>query len=585
MKENRTNNKNKKNFGDNKKNNYKKKNFKGKKKYSKNKYKDKNFKRTDKNDRVDKFEKTDKNYKRKDNYNKNKKKQFKANYNSKKESKFFEKNLKEQTVAEQEKQSLTNKNEEQNLLENPTHDIKKEEGDLQLIKNERISDKKDQFDNLKDTKTQFEKNKNSTNVEENIEKKEKNVSEPDLQKDLAQTTDSLYSQNVESKETLQQDDKTLKAKGRIDENKTEQLPGTTTAEQDFRENENLTQEDNLNKKSEEKELKENTVNPKSEEKKKEYKKNKKEKKKKRKKIPVDYLRVEEFSEGKDYTVKFLNGKLAYMWGPVDLNIGDKCVVESPRGIRLVEIFKDKKLSLIAEEHKFLHRATQEEIDYWKKLEEISQQDREIFLKHVKDLDLPMKLIYVENLFEDKVVFYFVAPQRVDFRELLKKLVADLRKKIELRQISYREGASFFGGVGICGMPICCGNYLCKLPQVSIKNVTEQNLFVNPSKISGICGRLLCCLSYELEFYQEKDSQYPKLHSIVIINSTGQKAKVIERNFIKDYIVVELEEDSTRLTLSKDEVSVYEEATDSSGEGEYLQELGGLDELESIISDE
>jgi cell fate regulator YaaT (PSP1 superfamily) len=138
------------------------------------------------------------------------------------------------------------------------------------------------------------------------------------------------------------------------------------------------------------------------------------------------------------------------------------------------------------------------------------------LKKIAEHKLDMKLIDVEYTFDNnKVIFYFTADGRIDFRELVKDLASIFRTRIELRQIGVRDEAKMIGGLGPCGKPICCAAFLGEFEPVSIKMAKEQNLSLNPSKISGICGRLMCCLKYEYEVYEELLKKIPSVGTIVI----------------------------------------------------------------------
>ena len=151
----------------------------------------------------------------------------------------------------------------------------------------------------------------------------------------------------------------------------------------------------------------------------------------------------------------------------------------------------------------------------------------------------MKLIEVECLFDkSQIIFYFTAESRVDFRELVKDLVQRFKIRIELRQIGARHEARLVKGLGICGREVCCANLILNLDRVSVKMAKEQSVSLNPEKISGLCGRLMCCLAFEFDVYQDMKRDMPKCGKM--INTAEGRGKVIRQNIFKGEIVVELE---------------------------------------------
>jgi len=169
---------------------------------------------------------------------------------------------------------------------------------------------------------------------------------------------------------------------------------------------------------------------------------------------------------------------------------------------------------------------------------------------IRSLGLDMKLVDVEVFFDrSKIVFYFTAPTRIDFRELVKELVKNYRTRIELRQIGVRHETQMIGAVGNCGMVCCCRRFLRKFAPVTIKMAKEQNLFLNPAKISGICGRLLCCLSYEQENYEDFHRRCPKLGKKYQTDEGG--AKVLRANMFRNSVTV-LREGGEEAEISLDD---------------------------------
>ncbi len=202
-------------------------------------------------------------------------------------------------------------------------------------------------------------------------------------------------------------------------------------------------------------------------------------------------------------------------GPFVVNVGDGVIVNTDQGLGLGKVMAvmDQRPGDLAEDDvKPIYRLATED-DLAKEGENLALA-REAFLfcrERARERDLDMKLVDVEVFFDrSKVIFYFTAPGRIDFRELVKDLVKNFRTRIELRQIGVRHETQMIGAVGNCGQVCCCRRFLRKFAPVTIKMAKEQNLFLNPTKISGICGRLLCCLSYEQQNYEDFHKQCPKV---------------------------------------------------------------------------
>ena len=154
--------------------------------------------------------------------------------------------------------------------------------------------------------------------------------------------------------------------------------------------------------------------------------------------------------------------------------------------------------------------------------------------------MPMKLVEVECLFDkSKIIFYFTAENRVDFRDLVKDLVQKFKTRIELRQIGVRNETRICGGLGICGRELCCSSFLQSLDTVSVKMAKEQNMLLNPEKISGLCGRLMCCLAFEYESYRDLKKNMPKVGKMT--DTPQGRGKVIRQNILKGKIAVHLED--------------------------------------------
>jgi cell fate regulator YaaT (PSP1 superfamily) len=189
-----------------------------------------------------------------------------------------------------------------------------------------------------------------------------------------------------------------------------------------------------------------------------------------------------------------------------------------------------------------------------------QEIMKVFVKKIEEHKLSMKAIDVEYTFDgSKILFYFTAENRVDFREIVKDLAGIYRTRIELRQIGVRDEAKMLGGLGICGRPFCCSSFLGEFQPVSIKMAKEQSLSLNPTKISGTCGRLMCCLKYEQDCYEELLKITPKIDAYV--ETAEGKGVVVETNILTGVIKVRLDkkQDAPPITVKRDEVKVLKDA--------------------------
>ena len=253
-------------------------------------------------------------------------------------------------------------------------------------------------------------------------------------------------------------------------------------------------------------------------------------------------------------IRFRNVGKIYYFNPKEykMKIGDHVIVETARGIefgRVVlgpkEVGEDEVIHPLKE---VLRVATSEDEEREKQNRQKEKEAFKICQKKIRDHGLEMKLIDAEYTFDNnKVLFYFTADGRIDFRELVKDLAAVFRTRIELRQIGVRDETKIRGGIGICGRPLCCHTYLSEFAPVSIKMAKEQNLSLNPTKISGVCGRLMCCLTNEEETYEELNSRLPAIGDTVTTNE-GLKGEVqsvsVLRQLVK--VVVTLENDEKEI---------------------------------------
>lgn len=244
-------------------------------------------------------------------------------------------------------------------------------------------------------------------------------------------------------------------------------------------------------------------------------------------------------------VRFKNVGKVYYFAPGEhtLKIGDKVIVETARGIECGEVAMGNKE--VAEEEipqplkNVIRVATQEDLAH---VAENAAREKSAFAicsKKIEVHKLEMKLVDVEYTFDNsKILFYFTADGRVDFRELVKDLASVFRTRIELRQIGVRDEAKMLGGLGVCGRPLCCSTFLGGFQPVSIKMAKEQGLSLNPVKISGTCGRLMCCLKYEQEAYQDLLRSTPTVNSLVM--TPEGRGVVTDVNLLTGILHIKLE---------------------------------------------
>lgn len=209
-------------------------------------------------------------------------------------------------------------------------------------------------------------------------------------------------------------------------------------------------------------------------------------------------------------VKFKREGKVYNFDAADnvLRKNDPVIVPTENGLALGVVATDVKRQEIAQPpanlEKILRTATPEDLKRLEENKELERQAKMFCLERIQKRTLPMKLIDVECLFErNKIIFYFTAENRVDFRELVKDLVQRFKIRIELKQIGARQETRIIKGLGICGQPVCCAGVLQNLERVTVKMAKEQNMSLNPEKISGLCGRLMCCLAFEYDAYKGK----------------------------------------------------------------------------------
>lgn len=227
---------------------------------------------------------------------------------------------------------------------------------------------------------------------------------------------------------------------------------------------------------------------------------------------------------------------------IELQQGTAVIVETARGLEYGQVVQGPKDLMENELNQplknVLRLGTPEDLA---QVEENQLREKKAFKSGVEKItahNLEMKLIDVEYTFDrSKIIFYFTADGRVDFRELVKDLASVFRTRIELRQIGVRDEAKMLGGLGPCGRPLCCSTFLGDFEPVSIKMAKEQNLSLNPAKISGICSRLMCCLKYESESYKAVKADFPPVGSVLPYQEF--QVRILEQNLMKGSVLIEL----------------------------------------------
>ena len=258
-------------------------------------------------------------------------------------------------------------------------------------------------------------------------------------------------------------------------------------------------------------------------------------------------------------IRFKRAGRVYYFDPagIDLEVNDCVVVNTGRGQELGRVVISPKQVLADEVTRPLKSVVRKaEADDIKRAQEFEEKEKEALVecgKLIAKLHLPMKLLSAEyNLDGSRITFFFSAAERVDFRELVRQLAGRFKVQVELRQVGPRDEAKLVGGFGRCGRPLCCMSFLSEFAPVSIKMAKEQELPLNPMKISGVCGRLLCCLGYENEQYRMMKKRLPKEGQQV--STPMGVASVVGGNPLKETVLVELE-GGARVELSLDEVTI------------------------------
>ena len=291
-------------------------------------------------------------------------------------------------------------------------------------------------------------------------------------------------------------------------------------------------------------------------------------------------------------IKFKKPGKIYFFDPagLKLNLQDMVIADTANGEEFAKIAMANKLmpdeKIVEPLRKVIRLANKKDI---RQNEENKAKEREAFniaIEKIKKHKLPMKLIDVEYKFDrTKILFYFTADGRIDFRELVKDLAAIFKTRIELRQIGVRDEVRRMGGNGISGRELCCCSFLNNFDAVSIKMAKEQNMSLNPSKISGLCGRLMCCLKYEQEAYEDKLQRLPKVGSIV---GTLDGEGVIDNvEILKENVRVKFEDDDGYhyKKYKAEEVKLIKESETEEIDLEEKENKKELEELEKLAKDD
>lgn len=283
-------------------------------------------------------------------------------------------------------------------------------------------------------------------------------------------------------------------------------------------------------------------------------------------------------------VRFKNVGKVYYFDPdgSQLKKGGMVIVETARGVECGEVAMENREvpdeSIVQPLKKLIRAATEDDL---KKVAENRIREKtafEICCKKIEAHKLEMKLVDVEYTFDNsKILFYFTADGRVDFRELVKDLASVFRTRIELRQIGVRDEAKMLGGLGICGRPFCCSTFLGGFQPVSIKMAKEQSLSLNPVKISGTCGRLMCCLKYEQEAYLDLLRTTPKVNAIV--STPEGRGVVVDQNLLTGVLKVRLDKasDAAPSTFHVKDVKLVRD-------GQIRVDKNELEQLKSLEKD-
>ena len=260
-------------------------------------------------------------------------------------------------------------------------------------------------------------------------------------------------------------------------------------------------------------------------------------------------------------IQFKNASRVYYFSPLEykFQVGEYAIVETVRGLELGKVIIANRMveddELSHELKPVVRKANDHDLVLSKKHEELAPESFKIFKKYVGELNLPMKPLYCEYTIDgSKIIFYYSADERVDFRDLLKLLTPHFKTRVELRQIGPREAARVVGGLGSCGRVICCKTCLNNFDFVTMKMAKEQGMSLNTNKISGVCGKLMCCIGYEHEMYLELKKEVPNVGQLVKTPNC-KCCKVISVDYIKKIVSVQENPDGAPVKYEAKEVSL------------------------------
>lgn len=262
-------------------------------------------------------------------------------------------------------------------------------------------------------------------------------------------------------------------------------------------------------------------------------------------------------------IRFKKAGKIYFFDPGDVSLtaGDGAIVETARGVEFGHVadgpLEVEESDIVTPLKKVIRKATAQDHEQLAANKTKEESAFKTGLEKIAAHNLPMKLVGVEQTFDgNKIIFYFTADGRIDFRELVKDLASVFRTRIELRQIGVRDEAKMIGGLGCCGRELCCSVWLSDFASVSIRMAKDQNLSLNPTKISGICGRLMCCLKYENESYEQAKEDFPE-NGCLVATPDGD-GKVAGINIFKNTVSVELRESKIIKEYSCEDIVLKDE---------------------------
>lgn len=292
-------------------------------------------------------------------------------------------------------------------------------------------------------------------------------------------------------------------------------------------------------------------------------------------------------------VRFRTAGKIYFFDPAKFPIkrGDHVIVETARGVEYGTVVGDPRMvedDKVVQPLKPVLRIATKRDDEQEANNKLKEKDAfKICLEKIKKHNLEMKLIDAEYTFDNnKVLFYFTADGRIDFRELVKDLASVFKTRIELRQIGVRDETKILGGIGICGRPLCCHSHLSEFVPVSIKMAKEQNLSLNPTKISGVCGRLMCCLKHEEETYEYLNKTLPNVGDFVTTED-GLKGEVHSVNVLRQLVkvIVQIDDEKEIREYKVEQLRFKRRHKKEKREGMSDEELRELKELEKLEKQE